>query len=236
MEIDIIISCDDIKEEKIKGKTVVIVDMLRATSVITTALDNGCIEVIPVIDVDEARNIAKNNKEKYVLGGERKALKIEGFDFSNSPLEYLEGAAEDKILVISTTNGTKAINRAISADKILIGAMINAYSVAEKIVELGKDVVIINSGTNGHYSLDDFICSGYITECILKKVEAKLTDIAFTAHYIYSQNKDVKEFIKNAKHYKVLKELGLEDDLQYCCRKDIIKIVPQFINGKITVK
>ncbi|WMJ80569.1 2-phosphosulfolactate phosphatase family protein [Clostridium sp. MB40-C1] len=235
MNIDIIISSGDIKEEKIQEKTVVIIDMLRATSVIITALNNGCKEVIPVIDIEEAREIVENQREKYVLGGERKALKIEGFDFSNSPLEYLDGSANGKTLVMTTTNGTKAINRSVSAKNMLIGAMINASSVAKKVVELGNDVVIINSGTNGQFSIDDFLCSGYIIECILKEIKADMSDIAITAHYMYNQNEDLVTFIKNAKHYKVLLELGLEEDLEYCCRKDIIDIVPEFINGKIII-
>ncbi|MCY6960139.1 2-phosphosulfolactate phosphatase family protein [Clostridium brassicae] len=235
MNIDIIISSEDIKEEKIKGKTIVIIDMLRATSVIVTALYNGCKEVIPVIDIEEARDVVKNEREKYVLGGERKALKIEGFDFSNSPLEYLDGSAKGKILVMTTSNGTKAINRSISAERMLIGAMINASSVAKKVVEVGNDVVIINSGTNGEFSIDDFLCSGYIIECILKEIKVDMSDIAITANYMYKQNEDLITFIKNAKHYNILLELGLQKDLEYCCRKDIINIVPEFINGKIII-
>ncbi|MCY6371160.1 2-phosphosulfolactate phosphatase family protein [Clostridium ganghwense] len=233
MKIDIIISNEDIKEEKIKDKTVVIVDMLRATSVIVTALNNGCREVIPVVDIEEAKSIVKDNRENYVLGGERNAVKIEGFDFSNSPLEYKEDIAKDKVLVMTTTNGTKAINRAVSAKNMLIGALINAKTVAKRAVELNNDVVIINAGTYGEFSIDDFICSGYIIDCILKEIKAELTDIAVTAYYIYEQNEDVLSFIKKAKHYNTLISLGLEGDLKYCCRKDIIDMAPEFKEGKI---
>ncbi|MCY6355276.1 2-phosphosulfolactate phosphatase family protein [Clostridium sp. ZS2-4] len=233
MKIDIIISNEDIKEEKIKDKTVIIVDMLRATSVIVTALKNGCREVIPVVDIEEAKAIVKDNRENYVLGGERNAIKIEGFDFSNSPLEYKEDIAKDKILVMTTTNGTKAINKAVSARSMLIGALINAEAVAKRAVELNNDVVVINAGTYGEFSIDDFICSGYIVDCIIKLAAVKLSDIAVTAHYIYEQNQDILSFIKKAKHYNTLIKLGLEKDLEYCCQKDIIDMVPEFKDGKI---
>jgi len=151
MKIDVIISANDIKEEKIKGKTVVVIDMLRATSVITTALNNGCKKVIPVLTVEEAKKIAKNS----------------------------------------------------------------------------------NSGTAGEFSMDDFICGGYIIQCIRDCVEVEMTDIAKTAHYIYQRNNNVIDFIKEAKHYNRLKELGLQEDLKYCCSKDIIGMVPEYGKGYI---
>jgi len=88
VKIDIIISASDIKEEKLKGKVVVVIDVLRATSVMITALKNGCKEVIPVREIEDALSLVGDNREKYILGGERMAMKIEGFDFSNSPLDY----------------------------------------------------------------------------------------------------------------------------------------------------
>ena len=99
-----------------------------------------------------------------------------------------------KTLVITTSNGTKAITRSTGARKILIGALINADAVAKKIVELDNDVVIVNAGTLGQFSMDDFICSGYIIECIMKYAEVDLSDIAATANYIYKNNENVMDF------------------------------------------
>ncbi|WP_102399443.1 2-phosphosulfolactate phosphatase family protein [Haloimpatiens massiliensis] len=233
MKIDVIISANDIKEEKIKGKTVVVIDMLRATSVITTALNNGCKKVIPVLTVEEAKEIAKNSKDSCILGGERNAVKIDGFDFSNSPLDYKKDVAKDKVLIMTTSNGTRAINACINANNILIGAMLNAKAAAKRVVEINNDLVIVNSGTAGEFSMDDFICGGYIIQCIKDYVNVEMTDIAKTSHYIYECNNNVIDFIKGAKHYNRLKELGLEDDLTYCCSKDIISIVPEYKNGCI---
>lgn len=233
MKIDIIISANDIKKEKIENKTVVVIDMLRATSVITTAMNNGCKGVIPVLTVEDAADIVRNSKEEFVLGGERNALKIEGFHYSNSPLEYTRESIEGKTLVMTTSNGTKAITRCESANNILIGAMVNAKATAKKIVELNKDVVIVNAGTGGEFSIDDFLCSGYIIDCVLNAVQTERSDIAVTSHYIYKNNEDIHSFIKYASHYKRIIELGLEADLEYCCRKDIIDIVPEYKDGII---
>ncbi|MBW9145024.1 2-phosphosulfolactate phosphatase family protein [Clostridium sp. CM027] len=233
MKIDIIISADDIKKEKIANKTVVVIDMLRATSVITTAMNNGCKGVIPVLTVDAAAEIVRNSKEEFMLGGERNALKIEGFHYSNSPLEYTRDTIEGKTLVMTTTNGTKAIKGCVGASNILIGAMINAKATANRIVSLNNDVVIVNAGTYGEFSIDDFLCSGYIIDCVLKEIEVELSDIAVTSHYIYKNNEDIHGFIKYASHYKRITQLGLEADLEYCCKKDIIDIVPEYKDGII---
>jgi 2-phosphosulfolactate phosphatase len=229
MKVDVVISADHIKEEYLEDKIVVVIDMLRATSVITTALANGAKKVIPILTVEGAFKIKEDLKKKNIevlLGGERKALKIEGFDFTNSPLEYTEERVKDKTIVLSTTNGTRAINLSLKAKKIYIGAMLNAKALIDIIKEEKDDIVFINSGTNGEFTMDDFICSGYMISLLNKEESLDLSDIAKTAKLIYETN-DVLDYIKNARHYEVLKSLNLEEDLYYCCKKDIIEIVPR---------
>jgi 2-phosphosulfolactate phosphatase len=233
MKIDIIISAGDIRKDKIYDKTVIVIDMLRATSVITTAIAKGCKEVIPLLTVEEAMELVRENRQQHILGGERKALKIEGFDCSNSPLEYGCESVKDKTIVLTTTNGTRAIRGSEGARNIIIGAMINGAVVAKKVLELNNDVVIVNAGTYDEFSIDDFICSGYIIECIRELSNVELSDIAVTAHYIYKNNEDIFSFIKLASHYKRIEELGLKDDLEYCCNKSIVDVVPEYRDGKI---
>lgn len=233
MKIDLIISADYIQDKVIEGKTVVVIDILRATSVIITALNNGCSEVIPVLTVEEAFELSKHNRKAYILGGEREALKIEGFDFSNSPLDYNKEVVEGKTVILTTSNGTRAIKGCSSAESIYIGAMLNAKYVARKIIEEDRDVVFVNSGTQGEFSMDDFICAGYMINYILKESSAEVSDIAKTADYVYKNNKDIYSFIKDARHYNVLKSLELNKDLEYCMKKDIIKMVPEYKDGLI---
>lgn len=237
MKLDIIISADDISESKIENKIIVIIDMFRATSVIVTALNNGCKEIIPYLTIEEALENAKRlNREDYILGGERRAVKIKDFDLSNSPLEYTEEIVKNKIVLMTTTNGTRTLTKSAGAKRVLIAAMINAKAMAKKLSEINEDVVIINAGTNGNFSMDDYICSGYIiNEMLSYKKDLELTDIAKTANIIYKGSPDILSYIKEATHYSVMKSLSLDDDIEYCTRKSIIDIVPEFKDGKITL-
>ena len=109
-----------------------------------------------------------------------------------------------------------------------------AKAVAEKLLEINEDVVIINAGTNGNFSMDDYICSGYIINEIIKKdSNVELTDISKTANMIYESNENIISYVKDAAHYSVMKSLGLENDIGYCVKKSIIDIVPEYKDGKI---
>ena len=235
MNIDIIISADHIEESLLRDKVVVVIDMLRATSVITTAFMNGCKEVIPYLTVEEVREKSTEFKSgQCVLGGERRAVKIEGFDLSNSPLEYTEDVVKGKTVIMTTTNGTRTLTECSKAKRVFVGAMINGKAVAKKLIELGDDVVIVNAGTNGQFSMDDFICAGYMINKMLKmSSKLYLTDIAKTANYIYENNTGIESFIKNARHYGVMKDLNLMDDISYCMKKNITNIVPEYKDGHI---
>lgn len=236
MKIDVIISADYINSESLKGKIAVVIDMLRATSVITTALNNGAKRVIPVIGVDEAFSKADELRklgEEVLLGGERNALKIEGFDFSNSPLEYKKEIVKEKNVIMSTTNGTRALNLCNKADNVIVASVLNGQAVAKYLENQEKEIVFVNSGTNGEFSSDDFICAGYIISELCKGKNLELTDIAKTAKFVYESSISIEEFIKDAKHYNILKNLGLEDDLKYCATKEVIDLVLEFKNGEI---
>ncbi|MDU1507933.1 2-phosphosulfolactate phosphatase family protein [Clostridium butyricum] len=235
MKIDIIISADDIIESKLENKIAVVIDMFRATSVIVTALNNGCEEVIPFLTIEETLESSEElNREEYMLGGERRAVKIDGFDLSNSPLEYTKEVVENKKVLITTTNGTRTLTKSNSAKRIIIAAMINAKAVADKLLEINEDVVIINAGTNGNFSMDDYICSGYIINEMLKvDNQIELTDISKTANMIYENNSDIISYVKEATHYSVMKSLELDNDIEYCIKKSIVNNVPEYKDGKI---
>ncbi|WP_027632491.1 2-phosphosulfolactate phosphatase family protein [Clostridium hydrogeniformans] len=236
MKVDVVISAEHIRDKDIEGKTVVVIDILRATSVIVTALNNGAKEVIPFLTVEEAKEYTKENREEFILGGERRAVKIEGFDFSNSPLEYTEELVKGKTVVMTTTNGTRTIKSCEKGKHLLIGAMINAKAVVEKAKTLGEDVVFVNSGTYGEFSMDDFICAGYMISSLENIIDdIELSDIAYTSKHIYESHKDIKSFIEKARHYNVIKSLNLLGDLEYCMKKDTSDIVPMVKNGRIAL-
>lgn len=232
MKIDLIATGNHVTSELVRNTTVIVIDVLRATSVIITALKNGAKSVVPVTSVEEALE-TKKKLENVILGGERKAQKIEGFELSNSPMAYSATAVHDKNVILTTTNGTHAITRSSAADKVYIGALLNAKAVSQKAAGEESDVVIVNSGTDGSFSMDDFIASGAIIEEILRIRAYELTDVAKTALLIYRTHQDFISYVKEAKHYKLLMDLDLEEDIRFCLQKDLYDIVPEYKNGII---
>jgi 2-phosphosulfolactate phosphatase len=231
MKITMIPASQYICEEDIKGKQVVIIDVLRATSVITTAVANGAQEVVAVKEIDEALAL---REEGCVMGGERKALKIEGFDLSNSPLEYTREAIGGRKIIMTTTNGTNAISRATSAKEIIIGCMLNGKAVAKRIASSCDDTVIACAGTKGQFSIDDFICAGKILYDLKELCNIELDDMCSAACMAYEDYKGrVLEYVKNAAHYKYMLSIGLEDDIEYCFKEDETDVVPVYRKGCI---
>jgi 2-phosphosulfolactate phosphatase len=224
---------DFIREEDLKDKIVVVIDVLRATSVITTALNNGAEYIKVTVEVDEA---LKLKDEGNLIGGERNALKIEGFDLSNSPLEYKREVVEDKIIVLTTTNGTKTIHKSLGAERIYIGSVLNGMSVAKRLVKDDRDTVVICAGTRGKFSLDDFICAGKIISDVIENKNIEADDFAAAAYMAYRDNRgNLLNYVKMASHYKYLCSIGLEEDVKYCFTEDIINIVPEYRDGKIII-
>ena len=231
MRITMIPASQYIYEEDIKGKRVIIIDVLRATSVITTAIANGAQEVVAVKEIDEALSL---REEGCIMGGERKALKIEGFDLSNSPLEYTKEAIGGRKIIMTTSNGTNAISRATSASEIIIGCMLNGKAVATHIASSSEDTVIACAGTKGQFSIDDFICAGKILHDIKEQCNAELDDMCSAALLAYEDHRgNVLEYVKHAAHYKYMLSIGLEDDIEYCFREDETDMVPVYQKGRI---
>ena len=222
MKINVYVVFDLAPEKELKDRTAIILDTLRASTTIVTALNNGCKRVIPVLEVEEAVNTMNTmGKEYTVLGGERETLKIPGFDFGNSPLEYTEEALKGKQLVITSTNGTKAILKARFARNVLIGAMINDRAVAEKAVSLGDDITILCAGTEGQLSLDDFYTAGSIVTLICSmRADAELDDAAMLSKEVFAEEKDnLAVAFKKSAHCKRLLENGFKADVEYCIQR-----------------
>lgn len=229
---DLVISHDFIKDADLAGKTVIVIDTLRATSVMTTALANGARSVKCVTDPAQALAIKVDHPD-YRLGGERDSLKINGFDFSNSPLEYTQAAVFDRNLVMTTSNGTKTLLKAIAGVTVLIGCLLNATAVMDHAISLGRDIVLINAGTAGRFSLDDYITAGAMLG--IAKAQLQMSDAARGALLLYEAHPDIHSALVDCLHYNRLKELGLEEDLNYCLTMDRYDIVPESHNGLVTL-
>ena len=158
----------------------VVIDVLRATSVMTTALDNGARSVLPVTTIEEAETVFKTSDPACTLkGGERHALKIDGFDFGNSPLEYKRPLVAGKDIIITTTNGTNAIRNVQKAEMMVLACLRNASAVVGFLIGKNKDVVIVCSGTEGKFSMDDGLCAGMLLHLLKEKTPVERDDLGF---------------------------------------------------------
>lgn len=217
-DIHITLTAGDIREEALRGRIAVVIDVLRATSVIITALANGARWVQTVASIEEAMRLRSAG---VLLGGERHAMPIAGFDLSNSPVEYAAGKVKDKGIVLTTTNGTLALSRCGSADEVLVGAFINHTAVTGYLSGRGQAVELICAGTNGKFSLDDFLCAGSICSTLRQSGKFEFDDLGRLAIQTWNQGKsDIHAALSGTTHYSVLQSKGLNVDLDWCLRMD----------------
>jgi 2-phosphosulfolactate phosphatase len=150
--------------EDLADSTAVVIDVLRASTTIVHALEAGASEVVPCLEVDDARRVAAETPAPgAVLGGERQAVRIEGFDLGNSPSEYTPYSVGGRRVAITTTNGTRAILAARPARRVLVGAFVNATAVCEQLLDADK-ISLICAGTRGEYSRDDVLLAGLLVD------------------------------------------------------------------------
>jgi 2-phosphosulfolactate phosphatase len=196
----------------------VVVDVLRATSTIAVALASGWPRVLCAPGVDEARAV-RDHLGEGLLGGERTAQRIEGFDVGASPREFTDGG--DVPLIFSTTNGTRAILTAASAcDQVLLGSLLNLDAVAAAARESGQDVLVVCAGFQDGFALDDAYCAGRIVEL----VAGERNDAAKAAELVARAYPDPYEGLR-ARTYG---PPGLEEDIRFCARENVLDVVPRF--------
>jgi 2-phosphosulfolactate phosphatase len=223
----------------LSDRVVVVMDILRATSVIVHAMTQGVSEIIPLATVEEAFRMAKAFARGFVmLGGERENKEIPGFDLGNSPREYVAERVKGKKLILTTTNGTKAFHAVSSGKEILAGSFFNIGAIAQRCVESNRDIFIFPSGDKGHFSLEDTLCGGMLIDLITKKEKKQisLTDASYGAQILYQRFKDnLLEAFQLSHHGQELIDRGFEDDLVYCAQVDVTPVVPIFREGVIRV-
>lgn len=239
MEVDIQLVPSPPDPDTLLDRTVAVIDVLRATSVMVHALSQGALEVIPVATVEEAFQTAKGfPRGSLILGGERGSKKIPGFDLGNSPREYVAERVKGKKLILATTNGTKVFHVVSSGREILVGSFFNIEVTAKRCLKLKKDILIFPSGDEGNFSLEDTICGGMLIELIMEKGEKRidLSDASRCAQILYQKFKaNILEAFSLSRHGKELINRGFVEDLAYCAQTDITDIVPEFKAGVIRV-
>jgi len=227
----------DIAKVVQRGDVIIVIDVLRCCSTIVTALANGAEGIIPIKTVKEARVLRRKHPE-FILAGERRGIKPDGFDLGNSPLEFSPEKVEGKHIILTTTSGTKVISLSKNARLVLIGAFLNAEAVAGKALKIAKEeetgISLMPAGTNGLFSLEDFICAGAIAEGLLaEKVEC--SDAVLAALLAFQQaRKSLDRVIQSGHHARYLISQGFGKDVKFCCRLNAFHIVP-FLKGETVV-
>jgi len=236
MRIDVYATQNSVLEKSLKDQLVVIVDVLRATTTITAALYNGCKEVIPVTEIEEAINMAKNfEKNAFLLGGERNSRIIDGFHLSNSPLEYTPELIKDKSIIFTTTNGTRAIRRASDAKRVLLAAFVNVEAIAGYLKAVGENVTFVCAGTEDRFSLDDIMAVGAVIHRLGEsEVDLELDDLGLVCRELYWRyHGNPHKILKDSYHYRRLAKEGLKQDIDFCLTMDILPVVPVYQDGVV---
>jgi len=236
MKIDIYATHNSVQEKELKGRVVVVVDAFRATTTILTALHNGCRELIPVEDIEEAISYSRNyDKSAYLLAGERNIHKIEGFDLSNSPSDYMRETVEGRTIIMTTTNGTKAIKKASEAKEVIIAGFVNVEAAASHIISINEGIAFVCAGTDGKFSLEDILAVGaVISELKSAGAETELDDLGLVCVHMYEMYKsDIKKFLKDTIHFKRLIGEKLESDIDFCLNVNSIPTVGIYKDGVI---
>lgn len=232
MKVTILPSAIEANKENTEGKTVIVIDVLRATSVMITALENGAERIYPFGAIEDTIEKSKTSKN-FLLAGERKGLKIEGFDLGNSPLDYTPEVVSGKEIFMTTSNGTRAIENSKYAKDLFIASYLNLTAISKKILELNNDTVIVCAGTNNEYSLDDILCAGLIVKELNKYVNLEISDFTRGTLRIAELNLPVRKILAGSKHFEYLKSIGYERDLYYCLSIDNSSLTPKYKNGII---
>lgn len=226
MKVSVLATPANLLHGALEGAAAIVIDALRMTSVAATAMEHGCVALLACAEVEEAKEAAAASGA--LLGGERNALLIPGFDFSNSPLEYTAERIAGRRLVMSTSNGTRAIVAASGAKRVLLGAFVNAEAVA-RAVQGEERVAIICAGTLGAFTLEDALAAGAIL-ARLERMGAPLErdDMALAVCMLYeAARRDLPAALADTKHFRRLRSLGLEADLRYCLTEDTLESVPE---------
>jgi len=241
MKIDVYFTPLGLKEDDLAGRGVVVIDVLRATTTIVTALANGAKAVVPAASSEEAVRLTANlEKNGILLAGERKALKIEGFQLGNSPREMTPEVVAGKTIFLSTTNGTPALVAAQAGAPVLVGGAVNFTALAERARALfteRSDLAIVCAGRDKQFALEDAYTAGRLLKAVKKGVPPKkltLNDAAVVALELTARYKNWRDALENCDAARQLAEVDLAADVAFSAKADRFAVVPVYADRRIT--
>ena len=238
MKIEVIFSPVQTDELFFTGKTTVVIDVLRASSTIITALSNGAKEVVPVGTVEFAVKVSGGIfGGQTLLCGERNTKKIEGFALGNSPAEYTKEIVSGKSIVFYSTNGSRAIVKAKYSANLFICSFNNMKSLSDHLKKLNEDILILCSGNNNFLSLEDSVCAGMlVNELVSDNNQTELTDSSKSAMSLFkSFGNNILKFLSETDHGRLLISNGFESDLKDCAELDSTNVIPFYSGNTLKV-
>ncbi|HEX5103865.1 MAG TPA: 2-phosphosulfolactate phosphatase [Pirellulaceae bacterium] len=231
-QVDVYLLPSLVEPQELAGKLVVVVDILRATTTIVHALAAGAVQVVPCLEIDEARRLAGEFAGPALLGGERSGGKIPGFDLGNSPQEYTPASVGGKTLVFTTTNGTQALARCRAARRVLLGAFINLSAMCRELA--GEDhVTVVCAGTNGQVTREDALFAGALADELTAAGKWTLNDqgqIVRDAWRSAAANlvaDPLSRTLRSSKGGRNLIGIGHENDIALAAEIDKFDLVPE---------
>jgi len=231
--LDVIFRQEEASAHALKNKTVVLIDVLRVTSTLTTALAAGAAEIRcyrTVREVFAARRAMPGRD--VLLCGERNGSRVRGFDLGNSPRDFTPTRCRGRTLLVSSTNGTRALRLTHGASNIILASFLNLSAVAAALQTMEKDIVFLCAGTEGHRSTDDIACAGAVMDAMSMRPFQR-TPNAVTAVRIWRKaRRSLKRFLLDSEGGEPLKRVGLERDAADCARKNRYAIVPTITDRK----
>ena len=226
MRVDVAFTPAEVKGT-VGRRSVVVIDVLRATSSMVEALVNGARSILPVAGVDEAvRKADELGRDAVLLCGERDAEPIRGFHLGNSPAEFTSERVAGKTLVMTTTNGTAALLIGAGGSACLAGALLNARAVARRVVELGADALLLCSGRESSFALEDALCAGRIARHIREIAGRVSGNDGLSAALRLSRSPPSVRTLARTAAGRRLEEIGRRDDIVFCAQENRYDVVP----------
>jgi 2-phosphosulfolactate phosphatase len=240
VRIDVLYGAQQLSPQDLQGRVVAVIDVLRASTTIAAALANGARAVIPFESSEEAVTRSKQFERGAVrLAGERRMLKMEGFDLGNSPLEHTREAVEGKTVLLATTNGTPALLGVPGARDVVVASYVNLTGVSTMLraaLRGGADITIVCAGQDRQFALEDAACAGRYVYHICKRLSGvDVNDAALAASLIdrkYGDN--LMRLFATAAHGRALAAAGFEEDLAACAAVDSFPVIPIYQDRQIT--
>jgi 2-phosphosulfolactate phosphatase len=231
VRVDVAVTVEVVVPARLAGETVLVVDVLRASTTMVTALANGALGIEPVADADEARRrVAAHPGNGLVLAGERRGITVPGFELGNSPLEMTGARVRGRTIVFTTSNGTRALLACRHAAAVAVAGLVNVTAAARWAAASGRDVTVVCAGERGARSLEDHVCAGLLVDGIVRQVPAATVTAAAAAAALEAAPyaTDVGRLGQDSPWALHLRRAGRADDVAVCLALDTSSLVPLF--------